>query len=125
MYFKIKKFKTSKAILLKIFVLQQKNRLSFNIRLDFNNVVLLTFLWKHGYILGFTCLKSNIYTIFLKKQYKQFSVNFFEKKLQAQDLKSVNKSSSVETPIIYYTKGLKLNPLNHHNFGGFLLCSII
>jgi hypothetical protein len=41
---KLKKFKTSKLLLLKIFILQQKNRLSFNIRLKRTDLALLSFL---------------------------------------------------------------------------------
>jgi hypothetical protein len=41
---KLKKIKTSKLLLLKIFILQQKNRLSFNIRLKRTDLALLSFL---------------------------------------------------------------------------------
>jgi hypothetical protein len=41
---KLKKLKTSKLLLLKIFILQQKNRLSFNIRLKRTDLALLSFL---------------------------------------------------------------------------------
>lgn len=119
---KLKKFKASKLLLLKIFILQQKNRLSFNIKLKRTDLALLSFLWKNGYILGFTCLKATMYTIFLKKQFKQFSVTFFESKLNSKSLKK--QASMLKTPVVLSNKGLFLNSLYNQNIGGFLLCHI-
>lgn len=121
---KLKKFKTSKIILLKIFVLQQKNRLSFNLELKQADLTLLSFLWKNGYILGFTCLSASIYTIFLKKQFKQFSIKFFESNLSNKTLRKRNQAPIIKTPIVLSHKGLLLNPLSNTNIGGFLLCYI-
>jgi hypothetical protein len=121
---KLKKLKTSKLLLLKIFILQQKNRLSFNIRLKRTDLALLSFLWKNGYILGFTCLKATMYTIFLKKQFKQFSVNFFESKLNSKSLHKQNQTSMLKTPIVLSSRGLIFNSLYNKNIGGFLLCYI-
>lgn len=121
---KLKKFKTSKILLLKIFVLQQKNRLSFNLKLKQADLALLSFLWKNGYILGFTCLRINIYMIFLKKQFKQFSINFFESTLSNKLLRRRNQTPIVKTPIVISNKGVFLNSLFNKNIGGFLLCYI-
>ena len=120
----LKKFKTSKALLLKIFILQQKNKLNFNIKLKQSDLIILSFLWKNGYILGFTCLKLNIYTIFLKKQFKQFSIKFFESKLTYKELTRINQVSILKTPITLSSKGLNSNSFYNKNIGGFLLCNI-
>ena len=122
---KLKKFKTSKILLLKIFVLQQKNRLSFNLKLKQADLALLSFLWKNGYILGFTCLRTNIYMIFLKKQFKQFSINFFESTLSNKLLRRRNQAPIVKTPIVISNKGVFLNSLFNKNIGCFLLCYIL
>ena len=121
---KLKKIKKYKFILLKIFVLQQKNKLKFNILLKQSELMLLVFLWKTGYILGFTFLSSGFYTLFLKKQFKQFSINFLEHKLNSKNLYIYNKYAIVGTNIIICDKGLQSSNYFGNNIGGFLLCNI-
>ena len=121
---KLKKLKSTKILLLKLFVLQQKNKLNFNIALKQGELLLLIFLWKSGYILGFSCWYQNVYTIFLKKQFKQFSANFFECNLNSQTLYSHYGNHLVSTPVILSPNGLQFNKLFNKNIGGFLLCNL-
>ena len=86
--------------------------------------MLLVFLWKAGYILGFTSLSSGFYTLFLKKQFKQFSINFLENKLNSKKLNLYNRYAIVGTNIIISNKGLQSSNYFGKDIGGFLLCNI-
>ena len=89
------------------------------------DLALLCFLWKNSYILGFTQLVSNTYTIFLKKHFKQFSVNFIERKLSYKKLSLYNTCVSfTKTPIILSSNGLLSPTLITKRIGGLLLCDI-
>jgi len=118
------KLKNNKILLLKLFVLQQKNKLFFNITLQQHELLLLISLWKSGYILGFTCRYKNVYTIFFKKQFKQFSIEFFEYKLNFQAICSYHKTNIVNSSVILSSKGINLSNLLFQSIGGFLLCNI-
>ena len=120
----LKKYRTVKALLLKIFIAQQKNKLALTIKLKLTDLMLLFFLWNMGYIIGFTSVNLNQYTIFFKKQFKQFSIRFFENKLSAKALSFYNHAATIKTQIVFSSKGLKTNKLYSHNLGGFLLCDI-
>jgi hypothetical protein len=121
---RLKKFKASKSLLLKIFLLQQKNKLNLNIRLKQLDLPLLFFLWQSGYIVGFTCLKANYYTVFLKSQFKQFSIKFFESALSYKLLCKLNRAPITKTPLVLSDKGLLPAFSSNKNIGGFLLCDI-
>jgi len=121
---RLKKYKTVKILLLKIFIAQQKNKLKLTIKLRVVDLTSLFFLWNMGYIVGFTRVGLNYYTVFLKKQFKQFSIKFFGNKVKATALSFNNYASTIKTRIIFSTKGLKANSLFSHNVGGFLLCDI-
>lgn len=121
---RLKKYKFIKFILLKIFVLQQKNKLNFNIKLKTQELATLIFLWKNGYILGFTSLNSHFYSIFLKKQFKQFSIQFFEFSVKSYSSKLSRQSTIISTSLLFSHKGLEVSNIFSKNIGGFLLCSI-
>lgn len=121
---RLKKYKAFKILLLKIFISQQKNNLQLTIKLKSGDLMLLFFLWSLGYIIGFTRVNFNFYTIFFKKQFKQFSVRFFETKVCSKTLFFYNHTSTIKTQVILSSKGLKTNSLYAQNIGGFLLCDI-
>jgi len=102
----------------------KKNKLKLTIKLRVVDLTSLFFLWNMGYIVGFTRVGLNYYTVFLKKQFKQFSIKFFGNKVKATALSFNNYASTIKTRIIFSTKGLKANSLFSHNVGGFLLCDI-
>lgn len=114
----------SKILLLKIFLLQRKNYLNFNLLLKTNDLSLLVFLWQFGYILGFSCIKYNFYTIFLNKSLKQFSINFVEKKLNRRVLYSGCKWLTMGVPLMLTVNGFDIRQQFTSNLGGFLLCII-
>jgi len=120
----LKKIKHSKALLLKIFILQQKNKLRFDVRLKQLDLVFLSFLWENGFILGFCFKKLNVYTIFFKKQFKQFSIQFFEEKLKSKYFKIYNQASITSTPVVFSNNAFNQKNLLNKNVGGFLLCDI-
>jgi len=121
---RLKKLKSNKILLLKLFVLQQRNKVSFNVTLQQYDLSLLISLWKSGYILGFTCIHKNIYTIFFKKQFKHFSIEYFERNLNSKALCSYYKAQIVNSPIILSKKGIQSGNLSYQSIGGFLLCNI-
>jgi len=121
---RLKKYKTVKILLLKIFIAQQKNNLRLTLKLRVIDLVSLFFLWNLGYIVGFTRVSLNYYTIFLKKQFKQFSIRFFDNKISSKVISFNNPASTIKTRILFSTKGLKSNNLCSYNVGGFLLCDI-
>ena len=121
---RLKKYKTVKILLLKIFIAQQKNKLRLTIKLRVVDLTSLFFLWSMGYIVGFTRVDLNYYTVFLKKQFKQFSIKFFGNKLSAKAISFTNYASTIKTRIVFSPKGLKANSLSSHNVGGLLLCDI-
>lgn len=125
MYCKIKKFKLIKSLLLKIFILQKKNRLSFNILLNKSSLSIIIFLWKAGFILGFTLLTEKTHTIFLKRQFKEFYIKFFELKTNYKWLcKFKQETPTISTNLIFSSKGLLLSLLPKNPIGGFFLCNI-
>jgi hypothetical protein len=121
---RLKKNKAAKVLLLKIFIAQQKNKLRLKLKLKPSNLRLLFLLWNLGYIIGFTRVALNYYTIFLKKQFKQFSIRFLENNLTSKMLSFYNYGSSIETQILISFRGLKASSLDYYTATGFLLCAL-
>jgi len=121
---KLKKYNIIKIILLKIFISQQKNKLSFNIQLRLLDLTVLFFLWKTGHILGFYKKKSNLYKIFLKKHFQQFSMQFLGCKLSYKKFCLYKHRRLVSTSVILSSHGIISNNMLNKNIGGLLLCNI-
>jgi hypothetical protein len=61
---------------------------------------------------------------FFKKQFKQFSIQFFEEKLKSKYFKIYNKASITSTPVVFSNNAFNQKNLLNKNVGGFLLCDI-
>lgn len=122
---RLKKYKQTKVLLLKIFIAQQKNKFDLKLKLRKIDLTFLCFLWKSGYILGFTCLIANMYNIFLKKHFKQYSIKFVTQCLNFKTVCLYKSFSIIKTPIIVSSKGLLSFGNYKKNIGGFLLCDLI
>lgn len=122
---KLKRLKHIKVLLLNIFIAQQKNRSDLKIKLKKLDTLLLSFLWKNGYILGYSCLEWNWYHIFLKKHFKSYRLKFIGKKVNYKDIKSYQNSVIQKNYIIASNLGFINYNCKFMKNGGLLLFNII